>query len=454
MAEKTIVEQLVERSHEAQKVVAEYSQEKIDEIVRMFAKVVYDNADELAKLAYEESGMGVYKDKIAKNQGKARIIWNALKGKKSVGIIEEDPETGISILAKPMGVVGAATPCTNPVVTPMCNAMFAVKGGNTIVVAPHPRSKKTAVRLAELYYEQLDAMNVPRDIFLVMEEPTIEMTSELMAKADVVLATGGSGMVKSAYSSGKPSYGVGQGNVQGLMDEGIDIPESVSRMIASRIFDNGIICSGTQTIIAPESTYDEIIAEFVKQGCVYYDDPETVAKFRDALFPNGVINKDAVGQSVQKCAELAGVEVPEGTKVIILKPEAYGKADYFSKEKMFPVMTAYPYKTFEEGVEIVNQNLLYEGAGHSVDIQSNNDEHIDYAGLKLPICRLLVNQICASQNGGAFSNSLNPTTTLGCGSWGNNSISENLFYYHLINRSRIARVKPGWSQPSDEEIWA
>ena len=453
MAEKTIVDELIERSREAQKVVAGYSQEKIDEIVRMFAKVVYDNADPLAKLAYEESGMGVYQDKIAKNQGKARIIWNALKGKKSVGIIEEDPAEGIAIMAKPMGVVGAATPCTNPVVTPMCNAMFAIKGGNTIVVAPHPRSKKTAKMLADLYYEQLDAMNVPKDIFLIIEEPSIELTSELFSKADVVLATGGAGMVKSAYSSGKPSYGVGQGNVQGIMDEGINIEESVGRMIASRIFDNGIICSGTQTIIAPASTYDEIIAEFVKQGCVYYDDPATVAKFRDALFPNGAINKDAVGQSVQKCAELAGVDVPEGTKVIIVKPEAFGRDDYFSKEKMFPVMSAYCYNTFEEGVEIAKQNLLYEGAGHSVDIQSNNEEHIDYAGLTLPISRLLVNQICASQNGGAFSNGLNPTTTLGCGSWGNNSISENLFYYHLINRSRIARVKPGWSQPSDDVIW-
>ncbi|MBR2562413.1 MAG: aldehyde dehydrogenase family protein [Eubacterium sp.] len=453
MAERTIIDELVERSRAAQQVIAEYSQEQIDAIVRMFAKVVFDNAQELAKMARDESGMGVYEDKVAKCQGKARIIWHGLKGKKSVGIIEEDPETGIAVLAKPMGVIGAATPCTNPVVTPMCNAMFAVKGANAIIVAPHPRSKQCAKRLAELYYEQLDAMNVPRDIFLIIEEPTIELTAELMKKADVVLATGGAGMVKSAYSSGKPSYGVGQGNVQGIMDENIDIPASVSRMIASRVFDNGIICSGTQTIIAPKKDYDAIIAEFVKQGCYYVDDPAQVAKFRDALFPNGAINKDAVGQSVQKCAELAGVEVPEGTKVIILKADKCGREDYLSKEKMFPVMSSYAYDTFEEGVEIAKQNLLYEGAGHSVDIQSDNNEHIDYAGLTLPISRLLVNQICASQNGGAFSNALNPTTTLGCGSWGNNSISENLFYYHLINRSRIARVKPGWSQPSDEEIW-
>jgi succinate-semialdehyde dehydrogenase len=447
------ISELISKSRTAQQVIAGYPQEKIDSIVRMLAKVVYDNAEPLAKMAAEESRMGVYEDKITKNKGKARILWHALKGKKSVGILEYDEEAGIALVAKPMGVIGAATPCTNPIVTPMCNAMFAIKGGNSIIIAPHPRSKKCAARLAELYYAELDKIGVPRDIFLIIEEPTIELSNELMKAVDVVIATGGAAMVKSAYSSGKPSFGVGPGNVQGLVDDDVDIEETAKKMIQSRIFDNGIICSGTQTIIAGKKNYQKVIDAFVKNGAAYFDDAAVVDKFRKALFPNGQINKDSVGQPIAAIAKLAGVEIPAGTKLIILKPETYGKPEHLSREKMCPVMTAYEYNTWEEAVDIAHANLLYEGAGHSVDVQSNTREHIEYAGLKLPVSRILVNQICTSINGGAFQNSLSPTTTLGCGSWGNNSISENLSYYHLFNKSRIAYVKPKWNQPSDEEIF-
>ena len=217
MEDAMLIDQLVERAKKAQAELATYSQEKIDSIVKMFGKVIFDNAVELSKIAIEETRMGVYEDKVAKCQGKSRIIWNNLKGKKSVGILEEDEEAGLVIMAKPMGVVGAVTPCTNPIVTPMCNAMFAIQGANAIIIAPHPRGKKGAKRIAELYYEQLDKMGVPRDIFLVIEEPSIELTNELMQTVNVVIATGGPGMVKAAYSSGKPSLGVGPGNVQGII---------------------------------------------------------------------------------------------------------------------------------------------------------------------------------------------------------------------------------------------
>ncbi|MDR0402768.1 MAG: aldehyde dehydrogenase family protein [Treponema sp.] len=445
--------ELVKRSRAAQQIIAGYSQEKIDSIVRMFARVVYDNAEPLAKLAAEESRMGVYEDKITKNKGKARILWYALKGKKSVGILEHDEAAGITLVAKPMGVIGAATPCTNPIVTPMCNAMFAVKGGNSIIIAPHPRSKKCAKTLAGLYYPELDKLGAPRDIFLVIEEPTIPLSTELMKEVDVVIATGGAAMVKSAYSSGKPSFGVGPGNVQGLIDDDVDFEETAKKMIQSRAFDNGIICSGTQTVIASKTNYKKVIDAFVKNGACYIEDPAAVDAFRTFIFPGGQINKDAVGQSAAVVAKLAGIEVPAGTRVIILKPEKYGKDDVLSREKMCPVMTAYEYGSWEEAVGIAYANLMVEGAGHSVDVQSNNKAHIEYAGLALPVSRVLVNQICTSMNGGAFQNSLSPTTTLGCGSWGNNSISENLSYYHLFNKSRIAAVKPNWNQPDDEEIF-
>jgi succinate-semialdehyde dehydrogenase len=446
--------ELIKRSRAAQRVIAGYSQERIDAVVRVLAKVVYDNAEPLAKLAAEESRMGVYEDKITKNKGKARLIWYALKGKKSVGILERDRALGITTIAKPMGVVGAATPCTNPIVTPMCNAMFALKGGNSIIIAPHPRSKKCAARLAELYYREFDRLGVPRDIFIAIEEPSIEITAELMKGVDVVIATGGAAMVKSAYSSGKPSFGVGPGNVQGLVDDDVNIEETAQKMISSRVFDNGIICSGTQTIIAPKKNFSTVIGAFRKNGAYYTEDPAQIDAFRKAVFPGGEINKYCVGQSAAAVAKLAGVDVPEGKRVIILKPAAYGAGEDLSREKMCPLMTAYEYDTWEQAVQIAYENLMVEGAGHSVDVQSNNQEHIEYAGLKLPVSRILVNQICTSMNGGSFMNSLSPTTTLGCGSWGNNSISENLFYHHLFNKSRIASVKEGAVQPSDEEIFS
>ncbi|RKD30173.1 aldehyde dehydrogenase family protein [Lacrimispora algidixylanolytica] len=449
-----LIQSLVERSRKAQQILCTYDQEKTDEIVKMFAKVVFDHAEPLAKLAAEESRMGVFEDKITKNKGKSRNIWNALKGKKSIGIIGRDEEAGIIEVGKPMGVIAAATPCTNPVVTPMCNAMFAVKCQNAIIIAPHPRGIKCAMALADLYYKELDRMGVPRDIFLVVEAPTIDLTTELMSACDAVIATGGMGVVKSAYSSGKPSYGVGPGNVQGLIDEGIDYKAAAGRMIASRIFDNGIICSGTQSIIAPEKDYDTIIKEFVEQGAYYIDDPKVIASLAEVVFPNGIINKYVVGQSVKTIADMAGISVPEGTKVIVVKPEKHGAGVVWSKEKMCPMMAAYSYKTWDEAVQIAYDNLLVEGEGHSADIQSDDKAHIESAGIKLPVSRVVVNQTCSSMAGGAFANSLNPTTTLGCGSWGNNAISENLFFTHLMNKSRIAFVKKHWEQPSDEDIFA
>lgn len=448
------VHTLVERSRRAQEILATYDQAKTDKIVKMFAKVVFDHAEPLAKLAVEESRMGVYEDKILKNKGKSRIIWNAMKGRKSVGILGRDEEAGIIEMAKPMGIIAAAMPCTNPVVTPMCNAMFAIKCQNTIIIAPHPRGRKCAAAVADLYYKELDRMGVPRDIFLVMEEPSVERTTELMAACDAVIATGGMAMVKSAYSSGKPSYGVGPGNVQGLIDEGINYKEAAGRMIASRIFDNGIICSGTQSIIAPEKDYEEILKEFEDQGAYVIDDPDVTAKLAGVVFPGGTISKHVVGQSVQAIAGMAGISIPEDRKVIVVRPERYGAGIVWSKEKMCPIMAAYSYKTWEEAVEIAYQNLLVEGEGHSADIQSDNRAHIEYAGVKLPVSRVMVNQISSSMAGGAFANSLNPTTTLGCGSWGNNAISENLFYTHLMNKSRIVLVKKNWKQPSDEEIFS
>jgi len=425
----------------------------VDAIVREIGKVVYDRAVELAKMAADETRMGVFEDKVKKNQGKARIIWNSLKNKKSVGIINYFPETGVAEVAKPMGVVGAVTPCTNPIVTPMCNAMFALKGRNSIIIAPHPRGKKCAKYLVELFNDAIKKFNAPENLIQVIEEPSVELTNELMKAVDVVVATGGMGMVKAAYSSGKPAYGVGAGNVQCIIDRGFDLSDAIPKIIAGRVFDNGIICSGEQTIMVHEDDYDKMVAQLKENGVFYISNAADIDKIRKALFVDSIMNKDLVGQSVAKVAEIAGISIPEGTRAIAVKAEGIGKADILCKEKMCPVVATFKYKSFKEAVDMAMTNLEVEGKGHSISIHSDNKENIEYAANIVPVSRVLINQVCATMNGGSFYNGFAATTTLGCGSWGNNSISENLDYKHLINITRIGYYMKASKVPSDEEIW-
>lgn len=454
MTNEEIMQGFIERARAAQKKFdAEFDQERTDACVRAIAKVVYDNAEMLAKMAVEETRMGVYEDKVNKNRGKAKVIWNSLKGVRSMGIISENEETGIIEIARPVGVVGAVTPCTNPIVTPMCNSMFALKGKNAIIIGPHPRAKKCNLVVVNMMRAELEKLGAPADLIQTMEEPSVELSALLMKSVDVVVATGGMPMVRSAYSSGKPAYGVGQGNVQCIIDRGVDIATTVPKIVAGRIFDNGIICSGEQTAICPKENYDAIMAEFVKNGAYYIEGGEERARLTEALFPNGVMNKNLVGQSVKKVAEAAGIELPEGTKVIVVKADGCGRASYLAKEKMCPVIASYAYDTFEEAVAIAQANLDYEGKGHSVSLHTNDIEHARFAGQKLEVARILVNQICSTMNGGALTNCLTPTTTLGCCSWGNNSISENFSHKFLLNVIRVAYPKKDTRIPTDDEIW-
>ena len=453
MEAKEYVDSLVEKARAAQKIVEGYTQEQVDALCREIAKTVYDNAELLAKMAVEETRMGVYEDKVTKNRGKARVIWNDMKGGKSVGIINRYPKKGITEVAKPMGVVAAITPTTNPIVTPMCNAMFAVKGRNAVIIGPHPRSKACSHKTVELINERLAKLGAPENLIQCVPEPTMEISGLLMQACDVVLATGGPGVVKAAYSSGKPSYGVGAGNVQCILDDDVDYSKAVPMIIDGRCFDNGIICSGEQNAITPASRADELIEEYRKNKGYVVEDPAEIDALRDAMFPNGVMNKNLVGQSALKVAEAAGLKVPGDTRVLLVKAPAYGKADYFSKEKMCPVMALYTYDTWEEAIAIADANLSVEGRGHSVAIHSNNQAHSEQAAEILPVSRFLINQICSTNNGGSLFNSLSATTTLGCGSWGGNTLSENVSWRHLFNVSRIATVRPGATAPTDEEIW-
>ncbi|WP_312811801.1 aldehyde dehydrogenase family protein [Sedimentibacter sp.] len=448
------ISELVNNARLAQKEIENFTQEQVDAIVKVVAKTIFDNAEALAKIAVEETGMGVYEHKVAKNLGKARIIWNSLKSKKSVGVIEEDLESGIIKVAKPMGVIGALTPCTNPIVTPMCNIMFALKGRNAIIIAPHPRAKKCASYTLELINENLKKFNLPKNLIQTISEPSVELTNELMKSVDVIVATGGMGMVKAAYSSGKPSYGVGAGNVQCIIDRDVNFAEAAPKIITGRAFDNGIICSGEQMVIVHNDDYDNVVNELVKNKAYFVNNEDDKNRLKKVLFDkDGVMNREAVGKSAAAIGKLAGIGVPDDVSVILVPVDARGKEDVLCKEKMCPVIGIVRYKSFEEALDIAEANLEYEGKGHSVAIHSNNKNNLIKAGERLPVSRLLVNQICATMNGGSFVNGLAATTTLGCGSWGNNSISENLDYKHFINITRIASVIDGAAQPPDDVIW-
>ena len=449
------IKELVKSARTAQKKYELFNQDKVDAIVRDIGKFVYDNAEPLAKMAVDETEMGSFEDKILKNKSKARVIWNNLKDKKSRGVIGEDSESNLVYVAKPMGVVAAVTPVTNPIVTPMCNGMFALKTGNAVIFAAHPKAQKCAEFLTQEFMKIVKSHDGPDNLIQVVTKGSVEKTQELMQSADVVVATGGGAMVKSAYSSGKPSFGVGAGNVPVIIDRNIDLKEAVEKIIDGASFDHGIICSHEQFVFAPEENFDRTIELFTNSGKVWFtDDQSQIKKLRDVVFQDGNLNKDVVGKSASDVGKLAGVEVPDTSRLILLPADGSGTQDVLAKEKLCPVIAIVPYKTFEDAVSMAKSNLLVEGAGHSAALHSNNDQNIEKAGLELPISRLVVNQPSSTSAGGSLTNGFAPTTTLGCGSWGGNSISENLDYKHLMNVSRIGKIIPDKKVPTDEEIWS
>jgi succinate-semialdehyde dehydrogenase len=453
-SKETSINDLVAQARVAQAEYESFTQKQVDAVVRDIGKFVYDNAEPLAKMAVEETEMGSYEDKILKNKGKARVIWNNLKNKKSRGVIGEDTETNLVFVAKPMGVIAAVTPVTNPIVTPMCNGMFALKTGNAVIFASHPKAQKCAEYLTLEFMKIVKSHNGPDDLIQVVTNGSVEKTQQLMQSADVVVATGGGAMVKSAYSSGKPSFGVGAGNVPVIIDRNINLKDAVEKIVDGASFDHGIICSHEQFVIAPEENFDQTIELFTNTGKVWFtDDKNQIQKLREIVFQDGHLNKDVVGKSASDIGEMAGIKVPDSARLILLPADGSGTEDVLAKEKLCPVIAIVPYSTFENAVAMAKANLLVEGAGHSAALHSNDDENIQMAGIELPISRLVVNQPSSTTAGGSLTNGFAPTTTLGCGSWGGNSISENLDYKHLMNVSRIGKVIVDKEVPSDEEIW-
>lgn len=447
------VGEYIERARKAQAEFEKMSQEEVDRAVKLLAKVVYDNAEYLAEIAVDETGMGNVADKVAKNKQKAKIVWSNLKGKKSRGVLDTDETTGITRVAKPMGVVAAITPCTNPIVTPMSNSMFALKCGNAIIITPHHKAIRCSTKTVELINAELGKAGYPENLIQILDQHSRENTRALISSADVVIATGGAGMVNAAYSSGRPALGVGAGNVQCIIDEGYDYKEAVPKIITGRTYDYGIICSGEQSVICPEKDFEEIMEIFRSEGGYIVKDPGELEKIRGALFEDGKPNRHSVGQSPEKIAQLAGIDMPKGTRIIVAVAEGTAKTDLLGGEKMAPVIAAYKYKTLDEAINIAADNLEKEGKGHSVAFHSDSEDNILRVGEALCVSRFVINQVSASSAGGSFFNGLAPTNTLGCGSWGHNSISENLDYKHLMNVSRIARYMPDNKVPSDEELW-
>lgn len=439
------IQEKIENARKAVDAIKDYSQEQVDRLVYAGAKIIYDNAVPLAKLAVEETELGKFEHKIIKNTFTAAVFYDYLKDKKSVGIINEIPEEGIIEVAHPIGVIGAITPATNPTVTPLGNFMHAVKGKNAIIISPAPRAEKTTTDTVNLIRKALEEAGAPADLIQVVDVVSIEASRELMESCDLVLATGGPGLTKAAYSSGTPAYGVGPGNPPVIVDRGYDL-SAVAKMTVEAVgSDNGILCDGDNLLLYPNELESQLVTALKAEGVLVYDRAEDVDKFRTTLFHDGHIDSTLVGKDAYVIAKEAGFDIPKETEIIALMIDGVGKEDDLNKEIMGPIVVLKSYTTFEEGVDFAVRNMKESGGiGHTAGIFSNDEAHIRYAGEKLPVARLLVNQPTPDAWGPA-TNGLSPAVSEGCGTWGNNILSANVDYLHLVNVSRIAKpldVKP------------
>ena len=433
------IQELVNNARKAQAQIADYTQEQVDKLVYEGAKIIYQNAKPLARLAVDETGLGCYEDKIGKNTDTAAVFWDYLKDKKSVGIINEIPELGLLEVAHPVGVIGAITPATNPTVTPLGNFMHALKGKNAVIISPAPRAKETTSQTIDLIRKSLVANGAPADLIQVVDDVTIERSAELMALCDLVSATGGSGLTKAAYSSGTPAYGVGPGNPPVILDRGYDLADAAEKSFIAIGSDNGILCDGDNLLLYPEELEKDFFAELKKAGIVLFEDKADITKFREALFsPEGKVNSELVGKDAKVIADAAGVSLADGIKVMGIKIDGVGKEDFLCKEIMGPIVVLKSYDTFENAVDMAVRNMREAGGtGHTAGIFSNDKEHIRYAGEKIPVARLLVNQPTPDAWGPA-TNGLSPAVSEGCGTWGNNILAGNVDYIHMVNVSKIA----------------
>ena len=431
----------IKRIREAQSIFATYTQQQVDKIFLAAASAADKARISLAKCAVEETGMGIVEDKVIKNHYAAEYIYNAYKDTKTCGVIEEDKAYGIKKIAEPIGVIAAVIPTTNPTSTAIFKCLLALKTRNGIIISPHPRAKASTIAAAKIVLEAAVKAGAPEGIIGWIDVPSLEMTATVMKEADIILATGGPGMVKSAYSSGKPAIGVGAGNTPAIIDSTADILLAVNSIIHSKTFDNGMICASEQSVIALDDVYDAVKNEFAVRGC-YFLKGEELDKVRKTIIINGSLNAKIVGQSAHKIASLAGVEVPEGTKILIGEVESVDISEEFAHEKLSPVLAMYRAKDFGDALDKADRLVADGGYGHTSAVYLNEttaQDKLAAFSARMKTCRILVNTPAAQGGiGDLYNFKLAPSLTLGCGSWGGNSVSENVGVKHLINIKTVA----------------
>ena len=446
------IEQLFDKARKAQEVIEYWPQDKADELAIAAGWETYKRSEEIAHLAVEESGMGIYEHKLLKHQKKTLGVLRDLQGVRTTGVIEEDPEKGLIKIAKPVGVIGALTPVTNSEATLPAKALPALKCRNAIIFAPHPRAKKTAVLVTESMREGLKKVGAPLDLIQTIEEPSIELAKELMSKVNLVVATGGGPMVKSAYSSGTPAYGVGAGNAVVIVDETADLRGAAEKIFQGKTFDNATSCSSENSVILLEGIYKEMIAYLQEQGG-YLCNSEEREKLKNLMWPDGKhLSKSIVAQPVRKIAGMAGINILEDTTFLMVIGEEISDADPFCKEKLSLVLTVWKSATFDGAVGMVEAITELNGRGHSCGIHSNNEEHILELGRRVKASRIMVNQPQSYGNSGNFNNGMPFTLTLGCGTWGGNITTENIHWKHYLNVTWISKpIEP--VVPNEEDLF-
>ncbi len=429
------------RVQDAQQLFSSYTQEQVDRIFLAAASAANKMRIPLAKMAVEETGMGIVEDKVIKNHFASEYIYNAYKGTKTCGVIAEDKAFGTKTIAEPVGVIAAVIPTTNPTSTAIFKALIALKTRNGIVFSPHPRAKKCTIDSAKVVLEAAVAAGAPEDIIAWIDIPSLEMTNFIMKEADIILATGGPGMVNAAYSSGKPAIGVGPGNTPAIIDGSADIVLAVNSIIHSKTFDNGIICASEQSVIVMDKIYNKVKKEFVDRGC-YILNAEEIEKVRKAILINGALNSKIVGQSTNTIASLADIALPEIAKILIGEVESVDFSEAFAHEKLSPLLAMYRAKDFQDALEKAEHLLFDGGYGHTASIYLNEITErakLDEFSERMKACRILVNT--PSSQGGIgdmYNFKLTPSLTLGCGTWGGNSVSENVGVKHLLNIKTVA----------------
>ena len=449
------ISRLIDRSRTAQQQIAEYTQQQVDELITamVYAVARDDRAEQIARFTVEETQLGNYQGKYLKIHRKTRAALMDIIDDKSVGVIEEDTQRNIVKIAKPVGVIGALAPSTNPEATPVIKAIAAVKGCNSIIIAPHPRAKLTNKMICDYLREALVACGAPADLVIGIETPTLELTNELMRQCDRVLATGGGAMVKAAYSSGTPALGVGVGNACITVDDSADLDEAAEKIRISKTLDLAASCSADNSVLVFESIHDELLEKLQHQGG-YVLNAEEKRKLQDTLWVDGYLNTAIVAQPAEKIAAMAGIELPDGTQFMIVPETGAGPDHPFSGEKLSVVMALYKVRDIDDAIRVTNLIQAYQGQGHSCGIYSYNDDNIMSFAHATRTSRVMVNQPQAASNSGNLWNGMRQTFSLGCGSWGGNATHHNITWRDLINETWVSKpLEKNKEIPPDQELF-